>query len=329
MKYLLGLIIVIMPFCAFGGDFVYHEYTEYENEYWYDEYWDEPYRYDGYWVYYPHGYYCVRYVWWYPWWWDYYWWRCHWCHHFTWDFYYCGFYTVWYESGCWWYRPRYGRWVRYRMPYTYHEIRYYSQLGGITLPSKPPREINVPYKEKEIMKMARQKDPELFKKVEKEHTSGNLEKMRKEYDVSVKKEIQKKNLELKTTKDVSAPKKTYSKGADKSTGNTPVPYKTPEKKVMKNPYADEYNGNTNKKNVTKKPVKEPPEYRTPAKNEDSREHDNESRTKYKTPEKKTPVQTKPEVKTKSPTKKTYKKANDEDRNPQHGVENKAKPNIKR
>jgi hypothetical protein len=330
MKYLIGLIIAIMPFCAFGGNFVYHEYTDYENEYWYDEYWDDPYWCDGYWVYYPHGYYCVRYVWWYPWWWDYYWSRCHWCHHFTWDFYYCGFYVVWYESGSWWYRPRYGRWVRYRMPYTYHEIRYYSQLGGISLPSKPPREINVPYKEQEVMNLARQKDPELFKQVEKEHKSGNLEKMRKEYDVAVKKEIQKKNVDYKANKDVSVQKKTFSKGAETRPGTAPVPYKAPEKKVMKNPYTDEHNNKTTKKTVTKTPVRNTPEYKAPTKKQYSKDDDGASRSHYSTPEKNAPTYNKPEKKTKNTKKKVNTKSyNDNDKSPGHDVEKRVKPNVKR
>ena len=96
---------------------------------------------------------------------------------------------VWYEDGCWWWRPRYGRWVRYRLPYTYKEIRYRAKKYGIKLPKKPPREINVPYKENEIKRLVRQKNPELFARVEREHRNGNLERLRKEYDARMKKEV--------------------------------------------------------------------------------------------------------------------------------------------
>ncbi len=188
MKRLILLSLAALPLFAFGINFILADYEYYGDGYAYDEYWCD-YPCDGYWVYYPDGYYCVHYVWWYPWWWDWYWWRCYWCHHFCWNFFYCGFYVVWYEDGCWWWRPRYGRWVRYRLPYTYKEIRYRARKYGIKLPKKPPREINVPYKENEIKRLVRQKDPELFARVEKEHRSGNLERLRKEYDARIKREV--------------------------------------------------------------------------------------------------------------------------------------------
>lgn len=197
MKSLLLLTLAAMPLFAAGVNFVYCDYEYYDDDYWYDEYWEDGYWHDGYWTYYPHGYYCVYYVWWYPWWWDFFWWRCHWCHHFSWDFFYCGFYIVWYDDGCWWFRPRYGRWVRYRLPYSYHEIRQRAQGHGISLPKKAPREINVPYKRTEIMELTKQKDPELFTRVQKEHKSGNLEKMRSNYVTEMKKEITRKNQEYR------------------------------------------------------------------------------------------------------------------------------------
>ncbi len=197
MKRLLLLTLAAIPLFAAGVNFVYSDYEYYGDDYWYDEYWEDGYWRDGYWVYYPHGYYCVYYVWWYPWWWDFFWWRCHWCHHFSWDFFYCGFYIVWYDDGCWWFRPRYGRWVRYRLPYSYHEIWQRAQGHGISLPKKAPREINVPYKGTEIMELTKQKDPELFTRVQKEHKTGNLEKMRSSYMTEMKKEITRKNQEYR------------------------------------------------------------------------------------------------------------------------------------
>jgi hypothetical protein len=195
MKRLLLLTLAALPLFAFGGDFVYVNDGPYDYDYWYDEYWEDEYWYDGYWVYYPHGYYCVHFVWWYPWWWDWFWLRCHWCHSFSWDFFCNGFYVGWYEDGMWWYRPRYGRWVRYRLPHSYYTVRYKARQHGIYLPEKPPREISIPYKEHEIMNLAKQQDPELFRGVEKEHKTGNLERMRKDYEVRMNKEITKKNQE--------------------------------------------------------------------------------------------------------------------------------------
>lgn len=332
-------MLAIIPFCAFGGNFVYHEYSEYGNEYWYDEYWDDPYWCDGRWVYYPHGYYCVHYVWWYPWWWDSYWWRCHWCHHFSWDFYRCGFYTVWYESGCWWFRPRYGRWVRYRVPYSYHEIRHYSQQHGITLPPKPPREINVPYKEQEIMNLTREKDPTLFKEIEKEHKSGNLEKMRKEYDVSVKKEITRKNLEYKKEKDISIQKSTDSKTPDKGVNDALVPYKTPEKKVVKNPYTDD-SRETKKVNtpVGESPVEKKPEYKSPDQRERSNDDEYDPRVKRNDHnsndnndiKEKTPTPVNPGAKSKSVMKNPYTKPDNDHKTPTtQDADKKPTPNAKR
>lgn len=329
-------MLAIIPFCAFGGNFVYHEYGEYDNEYWYDEYWDDPYWCDGYWVYYPHGYYCVHYVWWYPWWWDYYWWRCHWCHHFSWDFYRCGFYVVWYESGCWWYRPRYGRWVRYRVPYSYNEIRYYSQQHGITLPPKPPREIDIPYKEKEIMDLTREKDPTLFKEVEKEHKSGNLEKMRSEYDVSVKKEIAEKNLEYKKDKDFAPQKGTYSKTPDKGGNDVSAPYKTPQKKVVKNPYSDD-NRETKKVNtpVNKSPVEKSPGIKSPTKRVSSDDNEYDPGTRQNTSsdnekrKEKTPASTTPDAKSKSVMKNPYPKPDNDSKTPTPDAGKKPGANTKR
>ncbi len=226
---LLLLVLAAIPLCAYGGQFVYADYDYYEDDYWYDEYWEDDYRYDGYWVYYPHGYYCVRFVWWYPWWWDTFWWRCHWCHHFSWDFFYCGFYIVWYEDGCWWFRPRYGRWVRYRVPYTYREIWHNARGHGINLPDKPPREINVPYRDQEIRKLAKQRDPELFRIVEKEYKSGNLEKMRKTYTTQMNKEITRKNQEYRA----KANPKEYDKSVDNYKHNTYTPTKPSDTRDMK------------------------------------------------------------------------------------------------
>ena len=199
MKRLLFLVLAAVPLFATSVGFIYSDYDHYEGDYWYDEYWVDNYCYDGYWVYYPHGYYCVHYVWWYPWWWDWYWYRCHWHHHFHWDFFYCGFYVVWYESGYWWFRPRYGRWVRYKVPYSYYEIRYRAKQHGITLPPKPPREINIPYKESAVRELIKQKDPEGFNHIQKEHQSGNLEKMKKQYIAETQKKIAQKNQEYKKT----------------------------------------------------------------------------------------------------------------------------------
>ncbi|MCX7995863.1 MAG: hypothetical protein N3A65_08880 [candidate division WOR-3 bacterium] len=200
MKRLILLTLATIPLFAFNVNFVYCDYDEDEN-YWCDEYWNyDPDWYDEYWVYYPSGYYCVYYVWYHPWWWDWYWWHCHWCHHFDWHFFCAGFYIVWYEDGCWWWRPRYGRWVKYKLPYNYAEFRYKARSYGIELPEKPPREINLPYKEKEVMRLTKEKDPQLFARIEKEHKSGNLERMRKEYENNIRKEVMIKNEEYKRSR---------------------------------------------------------------------------------------------------------------------------------
>ncbi|UCD19747.1 MAG: hypothetical protein JSU64_01000 [candidate division WOR-3 bacterium] len=187
------LIIAIVPIFADNVSFVYYGYNYdpgYYDEYWYSDYW-----YDGYWMYMPYGYYCVRFIWWYPWWWDWYWARCHWCHHFQWDFFYAGFYVVWYDHGTWWYRPRYGQYVRYRLPYSYAVLRVRARTNGIYLPDKPPREINLPYHENQVMRLARKHDPELFARVERENRTGNLERMRTKYMNQVNNEIAAKNRE--------------------------------------------------------------------------------------------------------------------------------------
>lgn len=188
------LLLGVVPMFADNITNIYYTYDYYEPGY-YDEYWYNDYWYDGYWVYMPYGYYCVRFVWWYPWWWDWYWSRCHWCHHFHLDFFYSGFYVVWYDHGTWWYRPRYGQYVRYRLPYSYHVLRVKARTNGIYLPEKPPREINLPYQENQIMNLTRQNDPELYARVEREQRSGNLERMRTNYVKQVNREIATKNRE--------------------------------------------------------------------------------------------------------------------------------------
>lgn len=202
MKRLLLLSLATVPLFAFTVNFIYCDYEEdWGEEYWCEEYWEpEPYWYDAYWVYYPPGYYCVYYVWYHPWWWDWYWWRCHWCHHFDWHFFCAGFYVVWYEDGCWWFRPRYGRWVRYKLPYTYQEFRYKARVYGIELPEKITREITLPYKEKEIQRLVKEKDPQLYTRLKREYKSGNLEKMQREYVTRMEREIQVKNEEYQRTK---------------------------------------------------------------------------------------------------------------------------------
>ena len=234
MKRLLLLTLAAIPLFAFSVNFIYNDYDNYEDDCWYDEYWDDDYWSDGYWVYYPHGYYCVHYVWWYPWWWGWYWDNCHWCHHFSWDFFYSGFYVVWYEDGGWWYRPRYGHWVRYQLPHSYYTIRYNAGQHGITLPAKPPREINLTYNENQVMRLSRQQNPELFTRVEKEHKSGNLEKMRKEYDTKIKKEITKKNEEYRAKNSKSG----YIKSStiDKSKSNVPQAMKSINNGTAKKQY---------------------------------------------------------------------------------------------
>ncbi len=190
----LSLLFAVVPLFAGDINFIYYNYG-YDDYGYYDEYWYDDYWYDGYWVYMPYGYYCVHYVWWYPWWWDWYWARCHWCHHWSWDFFYAGFYVVWYDQGYWWYRPRYGRYVRYRLPHSYHTVRVRARTHGIYLPEKPPREISVPYRENQVIQLVKQNDPELYARVEKEQRSGNLERMRKEHVQQVNREIATKNQE--------------------------------------------------------------------------------------------------------------------------------------
>jgi len=196
MKRLIFALLTLAAVPLFAGNinFVYYNY-DYDNYGYYDEYWYDNYWYDGYWVYMPYGYYCVNYVWWYPWWWGWYWNRCYWAHNWCWDFFYAGYYVVWYDHGCWWYRPRYGHYVCYRLPHSYQTVRVRARTHGIYLPEKPPREINVQYREDQVMQLARQQDPDLFARVEKEHRSGNLEKMRKEHVQQVNREIAVKNQE--------------------------------------------------------------------------------------------------------------------------------------
>lgn len=199
MKRLLLLVLAAIPLFAFDVNFIYNDY-DHDGTEWTDEYWE----YNGYdcndgdhWVYYPHGHYCVYYVWWHPWYWDWYWERCHWHHHWDWDFFACGYYVVWYSDGGWWWRPRYGRVVRYKLPYEYSDFRWKAHSYGVNLPDKPGREINVPYKENDVRRLMKEKDPEMIKRLETEHNNGNLEKIRKDYDVGVKKEIAVKNEEYR------------------------------------------------------------------------------------------------------------------------------------
>ncbi len=243
MKRILLLILATLPLYAFTINFIFCNDENYD-EYWYDENWHDEYWCDGDWIYYPHGYYCVHYVWWYPWWWDWYWWHCQWCHTFYWDFFYSGFYVVWYEDGCWWFRPRYGQWVRYELPYPYYTIRYNAASNGIYLPEKPPREIDISYNETQVMKLSKQKDPQLFARVEQEHKSGNLEKMRQVYVKNVKEEISKKNQEYglqekrtSTNKSIVDNKnaKDYTiKRADEKDSKTMIDIKTKENKTKGN-----------------------------------------------------------------------------------------------
>lgn len=199
MKRLLLFAILALPLFGLQSSFVYTSYDNPE-EAWCDEYWGYDYAYHHHhhhWVYYPHGYYCVYYVWWHPWYWDWYWYRCHWCHHWDWHFFRCGYYVVWYADGGWWWRPRYGRPVRYKLPYSYGDFRWKARAYGVELPEKPDREINLPYKEQEVQRLMKERDPELIKRVEQEHKSGNLEKIRQEYDTQVKREIAVKNEEYR------------------------------------------------------------------------------------------------------------------------------------
>ena len=256
MKRALLLILAAVPLFAFTVNFIYCDYDYYEDDYWYEEYWyDDCWR-DDYWVYYPYGYYCIHYVWWYPWWWDWYWQRCHWCHNFYWDFFHQGFYIVWYDDGCWWFRPRYGRWVRYRLPYSYHEIKSRARDHGIYLPEKPPREISVPYNEKEIKRLVKQKDPNLYERVEKEHKSGNIEKMKKQYTESVKKEVAKKDQEYRIkTRQVED-----KKSIDFDKGDSHISKKPIDKKDTKEQRIDYDNKKDNTQDRSVIIKKSPPNY---------------------------------------------------------------------
>ena len=306
MKRLLLLVLAAVPLFAASVTFIYNDYDYYEGDYWYDEYWEDNYWCDGYWVYYPHGYYCVHYVWWYPWWWDWYWYRCHWHHHFHWDFFYSGFYVVWYESGCWWFRPRYGRWVRYKVPHSYYELRYRAKQHGIVLPSKPPRELNIPYKESAVRELIKQKDPDGFSRIEKEHKSGNLEKMRKEYVAQTEKKIAVKNEEYKKYDDN---KKTQLKTNEDKKYNYPtnkrIDYKPTQKSKSK--YTNEEHNYNRKseshiikrpKNESKSRSKAPPAYY----------YDDEKKTNKKQGKTERPRKNDYEKKEKSSQKGDYKKS---------------------
>jgi hypothetical protein len=216
------------------------------------------------------------------------------------------------------------------VPYSYEEIRHNSQMHGITLPPKPPREINVPYKEQEIMKLSRDKDPELFKQVEKEKSSGNLEKMRNEYDAGVKKEIAKKNLEYKNEKNVSQQKSNYATPPVKGSNASSIPYKTPEKKIVKNPSAG--NDIKAKSPASKTPGAAKPEYDQPDKKDYYNDGEKEkSRTKNddNVDREKTPTYTKPDAGRNSVMKNPYTKPNDDRKNVDQGTDRKAVPNTKR
>ena len=251
MKRLLLLIIVAIPLFGFTANFIYYDYDYGDGDYWYDEYWvDDYYWYDGYWIHAPHGYYSVHYVWWYPWWWDFYWWKARWCHNFYWDFFYAGFYTVWYENGCWWFRPRYGHWVRYRLPHPYYTIVYNARMNGIVLPDKPPREINIAYNENQVMNLSRQQNPELFARVEREHKSGNLEKMRQEYDTNLRQEIARKNEEYRAKNSNN----NYTKSPNTSKTITSTPKENTSKSTPSNRYTpsdnQKHNSNSNRQKHT-------------------------------------------------------------------------------
>lgn len=190
MKKLLLLAMACVPLFGFTINF---NFVDTDEDGWCDEYWYEDYWCDNDWIYYPHGYYCVHYVSWYPWWWDWYWVNCRWCHNFYWDFFYSGFYVVWYDNGGWWYRPRYGYYVRYELPYSYAQIRYQAGLNGINLPANPPTQINLAYQENQIRTLSEKHDPQLFARVQAEDKSGNLERMRQSYDSKISHEIVTKN----------------------------------------------------------------------------------------------------------------------------------------
>jgi hypothetical protein len=186
------------------------------------------------------------------------------------------------------------------------------------------------------MKLTREKDPSLFKEVEKEHKSGNLEKMRKEYDASVKKEITQKNLEYKNEKDISPQKGTYSKTPDKNVNDELAPYKTPQKKVVKNPYSDD-NRETKKVNtpVNKSPVEKNPGYESPTKRASSddnkydpgtRQDDNDNDENRK---EKAPTSTTPDAKSKSVSKNPYAKPDNDRKTPTPDAEKRSGQNTKR
>lgn len=122
--------------------------------------------------------------------------------------------------------------MRYRLPHAYHVVRYRAKQHGIYLPAKPPREISVPYKEHEIMKLARQRDPGLFARVEKEHKSGNLERMKREYTTRVEKEIVRKNQEY----GIKNNKIDYTKSIDNNKRSVYTPTKRMDKEEIKKPY---------------------------------------------------------------------------------------------
>jgi hypothetical protein len=204
---LLLLALAAIPLFAFEVRYIYNDGPagRWSDEYWeYSDYGCDP---GPYWIYYPHGHYCVYYVWWHPWYWDWYWDNCRWCHSWDWQFFACGYYVVWFEDGGWWWRPRYGREVRYKLPYEYGDFRWKARGYGVNLPDKPGREINVPYKENDVQRLMKDKDPDLYKRLEQENKSGNMEKIRKDYDIQVKKEIALKNDEYRKTVKTAPPDK--------------------------------------------------------------------------------------------------------------------------
>ncbi|UCC11345.1 MAG: hypothetical protein JSW02_08315 [candidate division WOR-3 bacterium] len=281
MKRLLLVLLAAIPLFATGAGFIYYDYDYDDGGYWEEEYWHDSYWYDGAWVYYPHGYYCVYYVWWYPWWWDWYWYRCHWHHHFHWDFFYAGYYVVWYDAGVWWFRPRYGRWVQYRLPYAYHEIRYRAVSHGIYLPAKPPREIHVPYKETTIKNLIREKDPQAYRTIEKAQKDGSLYRMQTQYQTKTQNQILQKNKQygIKDTKqsynqaikkgvNVNHTKKTYtplsretkssqvSRDSKKAVNTQPRYNESKERSIKQEP---QYKKTTEQKRTTKS-TKQVPRY---------------------------------------------------------------------
>jgi hypothetical protein len=205
---------------------------------------------------------------------------------------------------------------------------------GIHLPEKPPREINVPYREQEIMNLSREKDPTLFKDIEKEHKSGGLEKMRKEYDANVKKEITQKNAEYKKEKGVSPNREVYSKTPSRGNDNVPSPYQTPEKKAVRKPYPDD--DKEIKKGaapVNKSPARKEPEYKSPTQRKypEAKEYDAPSRQKdddnYK--KEKTPGPSESGVKNNGVMKNPYPAPNDNRKKPDQDAGRKPVPGTKR